>query len=128
MTSLHRYPEGQNFAEIVLSHTVLEIQAFLCFAILAKNSKIQNCCQFLARQIFFENWVSYSAEVPCGSKIVSKSLYLAWFQNTSIFEKNSEIQSGRHFWRVKYLLKLGKTSLHRYRGQKFCRNRYLTWF
>ena len=28
-----------------------------------------------------------------------------------------------HFWQVKYLLKLGKTSLHRYPvGQKFCRN------
>ena len=53
---------------------VLEIQAFLCFAIWAKNLK---WLPFLAGQIFFENWVSYSAEVPCGSKIASKSLYLA---------------------------------------------------
>ena len=31
-----------------------------------------------------------------------------------IFEKNSKIQNGRHFWQMKYLLKLGKASLHRY--------------
>ena len=40
-----------------------------------------------------------------------------------IFEKNSKIQNGRHFWQVKYLLKLGKASLDRYPvGQKFSRN------
>ena len=40
-----------------------------------------------------------------------------------IFEKNSKIQNGHHFWQVKYLLKLGKVSFHRYPvGQKFCRN------
>ena len=31
-----------NFDEIALSHTVKEIEAILCFAILGKNSKIQN--------------------------------------------------------------------------------------
>ena len=40
---------------------------------------------FLARQNFFENWHGYSAEIPCGSKISSKSLYLARFSNISIF-------------------------------------------
>ena len=36
--------------------------------------------RFLARQIFFfQNWDNYSAEIPCGSKISSKSLYLARF-------------------------------------------------
>ena len=34
---------------------------------------------FLARQKFFENWEKYSAEIPCGSKILSKLLYLARF-------------------------------------------------
>ena len=34
---------------------------------------------FLTRQIFFENWHSYSAEIPCGSKISSKTLYPARF-------------------------------------------------
>ena len=40
--SFHRYPVGQNFAKCSLSVTVFEIQAFLCFAIFANNSKIQN--------------------------------------------------------------------------------------
>ena len=40
---------------------------------------------FLARQIFFENWHGYSAEIPCGSKISSKSLYLARFSGYKHF-------------------------------------------
>ena len=44
-----------------------------------------------------------------------------------IFEKNSKIQNGRHFWRVKYSLRLGKASLIRYPvGQKFCQNRFIS--
>ena len=35
-------PWVENFDEIALSHTVKEIEAILCFAILGKNSKIQN--------------------------------------------------------------------------------------
>ena len=34
---------------------------------------------FLTGQYIFENWVSYSAELPCGSKKLSKLLYLAQF-------------------------------------------------
>ena len=41
-----------------------------------ENSKWPPC---LARQKFFENWEKYSAEIPCGSKILSKLLYLARF-------------------------------------------------
>ena len=40
---------------------------------------------FLARENFFENWHGYFAEIPCGSKILSKSLYLAGFRDISIF-------------------------------------------
>ena len=40
---------------------------------------------FLARQNFFENWHGYSAEIPCGSKISSKSLYLARFSRYKHF-------------------------------------------
>ena len=39
----------------------------------------------LARQNFFENWEKYSAEISCGSKILSKLLYLAGFRDISIF-------------------------------------------
>ena len=34
---------------------------------------------------FFENWHGYSAEIPCRSKILSKSLYLAGFSRCKHF-------------------------------------------
>ena len=40
---------------------------------------------FFARQKFFQNWDNYSAEIPCGSKISSKSLYLAGFSRHQHF-------------------------------------------
>ena len=85
MATLQRYPLGQNFVEIALSSTVFEIQAFLCFAIFVKNSKIQNGRHFWRDKIFFQNWDNYSAEIPCGSKISSKSLYLAQFSRYKHF-------------------------------------------
>ena len=39
----------------------------------------------MAAQNFFENWDNYSAEMPCGSKISSKSLYLARFSRYKHF-------------------------------------------
>ena len=62
---------------------------------------------FLARQLFFENWDGYSSEIPCGSKILSKSLYLARFSRYKHFcvlqfSKNLKIQNSRHFWREKF--------------------------
>ena len=83
----------------------------------------------MAGQNFFENWVSYSEEIPYGSKILSKSLLsstvfeIKGFLCFAFLKKNSNILNGCHFWQVKYLLKLGKASLHRYPvGEKFCRN------
>ena len=40
---------------------------------------------FFARNFVFENWHGYSAEIPCGSKISSKSLYLAGFSRYKHF-------------------------------------------
>ena len=51
---------------------------------------------FLARQIFFGNWHGYSAEIPCGSKISSKSLYLAGFSRY------------KHFYVLQFLQKIRK--------------------
>ena len=42
-----------NFVEIALSSTVFEIEAFLCFAIFTKNSKIQNGRHFWQNNFFF---------------------------------------------------------------------------
>ena len=55
------------------------------FCNFAKNSKIQNGRHFLREFFFFENWHGYSAEIPCGSKISSKSLYLALFSRYKHF-------------------------------------------
>ena len=51
---------------------------------------------FLAIQIFFENRHGYSAELPCGSKISSKSLYLVRFSRY------------RHFYVLQFLRKIRK--------------------
>ena len=70
----------ENFNEIALSHTVQKIEANLCFAIFGKNSKIQNGCHFWGGEIFFDNCQEYIAQIPCGLKISTKSLYLTRFR------------------------------------------------
>ena len=77
--SLHRSLWFKNCAEFALSGTVFEIQAFLCFAFFAKNSKIQNGHHFWQDKIFLETESPTQQRLPCGSKISSKSLYLARF-------------------------------------------------
>ena len=57
---------------------------------------------YVVRGKFFENYQEYNAEIPCGSKILTKSLYLARLKIEAnlcfaIFGKNSKIQNGRHF-------------------------------
>ena len=42
----------ENFDQVVLSHTVKEIEGNLRFAIFAKNSKIQNGSHFWGGEIF----------------------------------------------------------------------------
>ena len=44
----------ENFDEIALSCTVKEIEANLCFAIVGKNSKIQNGRHFWGRENFLK--------------------------------------------------------------------------
>ena len=82
---------------------------------------------FFARNFLFENWHGYSAEIPCGSKISSKSLYLAGFSRYKHFyvlQFLRKIRKGRHFWRDKIFLKIGMATLQIYPvGQKFRRNR-----
>ena len=52
---------------------------------------------FFARQIFFENWHGYSAEIPCRSKISSKSLYLAGFSRYKHFSVLQFLRKIRKF-------------------------------
>ena len=86
-----RYPVGRKFRKIALSHTVKEIEANLCFAIFGKNSKIQNGRHFWGGEHFFENCKDYISYIPCGSKISTKSLYLAWLKST-VHEKKGSLK------------------------------------
>ena len=67
----------KNFDEIALSGTVKEIEANLCFAIFWQKFENSKWPPFLARGKFFENCKEYNAQIPSGSKILTKSLYLA---------------------------------------------------
>ena len=69
----------KNFDEIALSLTVKEIQAILSFTIFVKFRKFKMAAIFGKKKIFFQKWAECNAEVPCGSKISPKSLYLAPF-------------------------------------------------
>ena len=85
---------------------------------------------FFARKFFFENWHGYSAEIPCGSKISSKSLYLAGFSRYKHFyvlqflRKIRIFKMAAIFGETNFFFKIGITTLPRYpAGQKFRRNR-----
>ena len=67
----------ENFDEITLSPTVKKIEANSCFSIFGQNLKIQNGSHFWGVENFFENCKDYIPLIPCGSKISTKSLYLA---------------------------------------------------
>ena len=58
----------KNFVEIALSSRVFEIQAFLCFAIFAKNSKIQNGRHFWRDKIFLKIGMATLQRYPVGQK------------------------------------------------------------
>ena len=61
---------------------------------------------FLARQNFFQNWDNYSPEIPWGSKILSKSLYLARFSRYKHF---CVLQFLRKFRKFKMAAIFGET-------------------
>ena len=109
----------KNFVEIALCSTDFEILAFLCFAIFAQKFENSKWPPFLARQNFFENWHGYSQEIPCGSNILSKSLYLARFSRYKYFyilqfcEKFENSKWPPFFARI-FFLKIGMATLQRY--------------
>ena len=79
---------------------------------------------FFARKFFLENWHGYSAEIPCGSKISSKSLYLAGFSRYKHFYVLQFLRKIRKrppfLARQIFFLKIGMAILQRYPvGQNF---------
>ena len=113
-------PWVENFDEIVLSRTVKEIEAILCFAIFGKNSKNQNGRHFWGGENFLRFlqrvhsldtlWVENFDEITlsCTVKEIEANLCFA------IFGKNSKIQNGRHFWGGENFLKIAKSTFLRY--------------
>ena len=95
---------------------------FCNFAEKFENSKWP---PFFARKFFLENWHGYSAEIPCGSKISSKSLYLAGFSRYKHFYVLQFLRKIRKFkmaaiFGETIFLKIGMATLQRYPvGQKF---------
>ena len=84
---------------------------------------------FFARNFFFQNWDNYSAEIPCGSKILLKSLYLARFSRYKHFcvlqflRKIRKFKMAAIFSKTKFFSKLAWLLCRYPVGQKFRRNR-----
>ena len=94
---------AESFDEIVLCHTVKEIEANSCFAISGKNSKIQNGRHFWGGKFFSKLprvhcsntlWVENFDEITL-SRMVKEIEAILCF---AILGKNSKIQNGRHMW------------------------------
>ena len=58
----------ENFDEIAISRTVKEIESILCFAILGKNSKIQNGRHMWEEENFLKIAKSTLLRYPVGRK------------------------------------------------------------
>ena len=79
---------------------------------------------FLARQNFFENWHGYSKEIPCGSKISSKSLYLVWFSRYKHFYVLQFLRKIRKFKTVAIFgEKIFFENWHGYSAEIYCRSK-----
>ena len=106
MATLQIYPVDQKFRRnrsILQGFRDISIFMFCNFCEKFENSKWP---PFLARQKFFQNWDNYSAEIPCGSKISSKSLYLARFSRYKHF---CVLQFLRKFRKFKMAAIFGET-------------------
>ena len=93
MATLHKYPVGQKFRRnrsIWNGLRDISIFLFCNFCEKFENSKWRD-------KFFFENWDGYSAEIPCGEKISSKSLYLARFSRYKHFCVLQFLQKIRKF-------------------------------
>ena len=119
MATLQIYPVGQKFRRnrsILQGFRDISIFMFCNFCEKFENSKWP---PFLARQIFFQNWDNYSADIPCDSKISSKSLYLARFSRYKHF---CVLQFLRKFRKFKMAAIFGETKIFLKLGKVLCRD------
>ena len=106
ITTPQRYPGGQKFCRNrSIKHGFRDISTFV-FCNFCENFENSKWPPFLARQKFFENWENYSAEISCGSKILSKLLYLVRFSRYKHF---CVLQFLRKFRKFKMAAIFGET-------------------
>ena len=113
----------ENFDKIALCHTVKEIEANSCFAIVGKNSKMAaifgegKIFGKLPRVHFSDTlWVENFDEIALSHTVKEIEANLCF----AIFGKNSKIQNGRHFWGEENFFKIAKSTMLRYPvGRKF---------
>ena len=91
----------------------------MCFAILGKNSKIQNGRHFWGGENFLKIAKSTFLRYPVGRKFrriaLSRTVKdIEAILCFAIFGKNSKIQKGRHFWGGENFLKIAKSTFPRY--------------
>ena len=122
----------ENFDEIALSRTVKEIESILCFAILGKNSKIQNGHHMWEEENFWKLhrvhcsdtlWLENFDEIALSHTVKEIEANLCF----AIFGKNSKIQNGRHIWGGEIFLKIAKSAFLIYpMRRKFRRNQSIS--
>ena len=111
-----RYPLGLKFQRnCSISHGSGDSSKFVFCHFWQKfeNSKWP---PFLGRGKFFENYQEYIAQIPCGSKILTKSLYLARLRKQKqicVLPFLAKIKNGCHFWEEENFLKIAKGTLLR---------------
>ena len=98
---------------------VKDIEANLCFAIVGKNSKIQNGRHFRGGEIFFKiakNTMLKYLRVENFDEIALSRMVKEIEANLcfAIFGKNLKIQNGRHFWGGENFLKIAKNTMVKY--------------
>ena len=92
-------PGIEIFYEIILSRTVKEILAVLCFC-----RKFKMVAAFRDKKTNF-NWAEYLPQIPWGSKILTKSLYLTQLRrhrHFCVFVENLKNQIGHRFPKEKH--------------------------
>ena len=112
--------------------TVKEIEAILCFCILAKIWIFKMATIFGQKKYFWKLgrvycldtlWVENFDEVALSLTVKEIKTYLCF----CIFDENSKIQNGHHFWKEENVFKIGWSILIRYpKGWKFRRNRSIS--
>ena len=118
-------PCGSNVSSKLLYLARFSRYKHFVFCIFCEKFENSKWPPFWARQNIFENWDVYSAEIPCGSNVSSKLLYLARFSRYKhfvfcIFCEKFENSKWPPFWARQKTLKMGMTTLRRYPvGQKF---------